>query len=124
MGDFNRNDRQRSDRRGSGRSRDFVRSDRRDFRSERNFDNPGRSRNFDRSDRPQLTMYTVICDKCGKECEVPFKPTSSKPVFCSDCFRKPDRSESRPRNDSSNDLKEINKKLDKILTILEASDIE
>ena len=87
MGEFNR-DRIRSDRRdrrGSGRSRDF---DRRDFSPERSFRDSGRSRDFDRS-RSQSNMHTVICDRCGKECEVPFKPTSSKPVYCSDCFRKP-----------------------------------
>ena len=24
---------------------------------------------------------------CGKEAQVPFRPTSGKPVYCSDCFR-------------------------------------
>ena len=40
----------------------------------------------------------LICDKCGKECEVPFKPTSSKPVYCSDCFKTVDS----PRRESGN----------------------
>lgn len=31
-------------------------------------------------------MHKTTCDDCGKRCEVPFKPTSSKPVYCSDCF--------------------------------------
>jgi len=33
-------------------------------------------------------MHEVTCDKCGKRCEVPFKPTEGKPVYCSDCFEK------------------------------------
>jgi len=35
-------------------------------------------------DRPQL--FPAVCDKCGKSCEVPFKPNGSRPVYCSDCF--------------------------------------
>jgi len=37
-------------------------------------------------DRGPVTMHQAICDKCGKPCEVPFKPTSGKPVYCSACF--------------------------------------
>ncbi len=33
-------------------------------------------------------MYKATCSDCGKECEVPFKPTQGKPVRCSDCFKK------------------------------------
>ena len=32
-------------------------------------------------------MYPATCDNCGKQTEVPFQPTSGKPVYCSDCFR-------------------------------------
>ena len=32
-------------------------------------------------------MHKAICSDCGKECEVPFKPNGSKPVFCRDCFQ-------------------------------------
>ena len=32
-------------------------------------------------------MHKATCDDCGKQCEVPFKPTGSKPIFCSDCFQ-------------------------------------
>lgn len=70
------------DRRGGGRGfggggRSF---DRRDGGGRRDFGG--------RSDRPQ--MFTAICDNCGKECQVPFKPTNGKPVFCDDCFRNRD----------------------------------
>jgi len=33
-------------------------------------------------------MHKAICSDCGKECEVPFKPTVGKPVRCNDCFKK------------------------------------
>ncbi len=32
-------------------------------------------------------MFPAICSECGNHCEVPFRPSGSKPVFCSDCFR-------------------------------------
>jgi len=38
------------------------------------------------SDRPQL--FTATCSDCGNSCEVPFRPTGDRPVFCNDCFRK------------------------------------
>ncbi len=37
-------------------------------------------------DRGPVTMHKVICDECDKECEVPFRPTDGKPVYCNDCF--------------------------------------
>ena len=33
-------------------------------------------------------MHKAVCSECGKECEVPFKPTEGKPVFCKECFAK------------------------------------
>ena len=38
----------------------------------------------DGGDRPD--MHRATCSDCGKSCEVPFRPTGDKPVFCSDCF--------------------------------------
>ena len=32
-------------------------------------------------------MFTATCSNCGREAQVPFRPTSGKPVYCSDCFR-------------------------------------
>ena len=37
-------------------------------------------------DRGPVEMHKAICDNCGKECEVPFRPTGGKPVYCSNCF--------------------------------------
>ena len=31
-------------------------------------------------------MFSATCSSCGKEAQVPFRPTSGKPVYCSDCF--------------------------------------
>ena len=31
-------------------------------------------------------MFTATCDSCGGEARVPFRPTGSKPVYCSSCF--------------------------------------
>ena len=36
-------------------------------------------------DRP-MTMHSAVCSSCGKPCEVPFRPTGDKPVYCRDCF--------------------------------------
>ena len=33
-------------------------------------------------------MHKAVCSKCKKECEVPFKPTEGKPVYCRECFSK------------------------------------
>jgi len=41
--------------------------------------------NFSSSPRE---MHKATCADCGKETEVPFKPTAGRPVFCKECFRK------------------------------------
>jgi CxxC-x17-CxxC domain-containing protein len=38
--------------------------------------------------RAPRQMYTAVCSSCGGEAQVPFQPTSGKPVYCSDCFAK------------------------------------
>ena len=50
------------------------------------------------NDRPE--MHQATCANCGKSCEVPFRPTGSKPVFCRDCFKNEGPSDSR-RNEGS-----------------------
>ena len=40
------------------------------------------------SDRGSKQLFDVICAKCKKETQVPFKPTGSKPVLCRECFQK------------------------------------
>lgn len=126
MGDFNRGNRSGSSRQGE---RDFGR---------RSF---GNDRDRDRQ------MFKVTCSNCGKECEVPFRPTGGRPVYCSDCFRtmggpdsrnNDDRGPRRPSFDNRDrdrrpiqqsqpqqpqyreQFESLNAKLDKILKILTA----
>lgn len=153
MGNFDRGNRGGRDRFGGGGSRGG-----RDFGGSRGgYGSPrfggeaggGERRDFNspRSDRfgagrDDREMFQAVCDKCGKSCEVPFKPTSGKPVFCRDCFRensesgaRPERSFSRPSFESRSDggarpaqsndqFEKLNQKLDKILKILESVEIE
>lgn len=37
--------------------------------------------------RGDRTMYDAICAECGKETQVPFKPSEDRPVYCSDCYQ-------------------------------------
>jgi len=87
----------------------------------------GGGRDFNRRDS---RMFKTTCSKCGNECEVPFKPTGMKPVYCDQCFRsnrqsEPRRFEERNTGGGGNSgeqykkqLESINWKLDKILKIL------
>jgi CxxC-x17-CxxC domain-containing protein len=125
MGNFNRDDNRSGGFRGGfshGGDRGGFSRGRSSFGGGRSFDRGG-----DRGDR---TMYKATCSNCGKECEVPFRPTNGKPVYCSDCFEKmgnggrPDsrRFDDRdraPQAQGGPDLNAINAKLDKILSILE-----
>ena len=66
----------------------FKREDRKRFNSDRGSGFRGRDRgrsNF-RSDDRNRVMHQAVCDQCGKSCELPFRPTSGKPVYCSSCF--------------------------------------
>lgn len=56
------------------RERDFKRRD------------SGERRGFGNRDRERPEMFEATCSDCGKRCEVPFKPTGDKPVYCSQCF--------------------------------------
>ena len=95
--------------------------------------------NFRREDRGPVTMTKVTCDACKKPCEVPFKPTAGKPVYCNDCFRNQGAGQDRaPRRDfgdrparpsfsentgGNNDVKKqlesLNFKLDKLIASIE-----
>ena len=103
MGDFNRD--RKFGRRGSSRP------SYRDSRRCRDSDRPER-----REFRKEIEMHSATCDKCGARCEVPFKPSGSKPVYCSDCFRKGENFE--PKGNDKKDFDIINEKLDRILEAL------
>lgn len=98
-------------------------------------------RDFGRSSFEERRMYGATCADCGNRCEVPFRPTGDKPVYCNDCFgesrgndfgsKKPAigpvfdpetqtrREGSGPERGQSNEqFEQLNKKLDKILKVL------
>ncbi len=117
MGNFGR------DRRGGGGGRDFGR---RDFGGNRG-GRGGFGGGFDR-DAGHREMFSAVCSNCGKDCQVPFKPSNGKPVYCSECFEKMNggrdsrRSESKPQVPSFDQNKArfdaMDTKLDRILNIL------
>lgn len=116
MGNFRSNDRGFSRNRSRGSF-----GDRKSF--------GGRDRGFSR-EKPRPEMHDALCDKCGKNCQVPFKPTEGKPVLCSDCFRAQGNTHSNfeNRNSSSGISQEqfnkLEAKIDKILEILENIEFE
>jgi CxxC-x17-CxxC domain-containing protein len=91
------------------------------------------SRDFNR--RPNFEekkMFSATCSECGRPCEVPFRPTGDKPVYCSNCFGKNnagqgDKFKNKPNKVSGDfaaskptgDFSALNAKLDKILRALE-----
>ena len=80
----------------------------------------GGDRDSGRSDR----MFETMCSKCGNECEVPFKPTGSKPVYCDDCFKSNNQRENGAASAASGEqFNKINAKLDRILKVLENLEI-
>jgi len=34
----------------------------------------------------QRQMHSAVCASCGKDCQIPFEPTTGRPVYCSDCY--------------------------------------
>ncbi len=101
----------------------------------RKFFNEKRSGRRSGSEKPE--MHKAVCDKCSKDCEVPFKPSGGKPIYCSRCFedvdpKRNDRGGSRDfkkTNTSSIDifplkkeLSSINEKLDVLIEILKSKE--
>lgn len=84
----------------------------------RNRGSRGEERGRDRGRRESRQMYKAICSSCGKECELPFKPSGDKPVYCDDCFGK--KSPGRP-GQSNGKQDEIIAKLNKIIQLLEGA---
>ena len=57
---------------------------------------------FNRDDGNRPRMFSTTCSNCHKSCEVPFRPTGEKPVYCNDCFRNVRESSPKRRDDRSN----------------------
>lgn len=43
----------------------------------------GQGHSGNRRERP---LFQVICADCKKNCEIPFKPSEERPVYCKECF--------------------------------------
>ncbi|MFH0876704.1 MAG: CxxC-x17-CxxC domain-containing protein [Candidatus Omnitrophota bacterium] len=39
-------------------------------------------------DRRPREMHKAVCAECKKECEVPFKPSGDRPIYCKECYSK------------------------------------
>ena len=61
-----------------------------DCRAARKQQNPGggnsRGGGFQRRE-----MHPATCAECGRETQVPFRPSGDRPVYCSDCFSRNSR---------------------------------
>ena len=87
-------------------------------------DSPRRERSGFGNDRSSRQMHSAICDACGQKCEVPFRPTGDKPIYCDSCFEKNKGGSGSMRGASGDgkmkdQLDALNAKMDKILQILE-----
>lgn len=70
-----------------------------DYYNERNLSQPKRCKNCRDARRANFggargggggggdrQRFEIVCDQCGKTDSVPFKPSSGRPVLCSECF--------------------------------------
>lgn len=78
----------------------------------------------DRRERPSRfedkQMHDAVCDKCGSNCQVPFKPMAGKAIFCDNCFDK-GGSGSKDSGVIMEQLKTLNAKIDKLIEVLAPS---
>ena len=92
------------------------------------------------------TMHDAVCDNCGNDCKVPFRPSGDKPIYCSNCFeekggRGGGRDGDRPRRGGrdggrsfqgntgdpstaklAKNIEILNMKLDSIISLLSSSE--
>lgn len=47
---------------------------------------PGGHRQDKQTDGGQAEKFSATCSECQKRCDVPFRPSPDKPVYCSACF--------------------------------------
>ena len=76
--------------------------------------------------------YDAVCSKCGEDCQVPFKPTNTKPIYCDNCYSQDGPSDkgftesnkgftesNKGFTEINNRLEYLEKKIDKILELLD-----
>lgn len=57
------------------------------FKNNRFAKSPSSRPPFRGSGRPEgKELHNATCNKCQKQCQVPFRPNGKKPIYCSDCF--------------------------------------
>lgn len=61
-------------------------------------------RSFGGRDSAERTMHKAICAECGNECEVPFRPSGDRPVYCSNCFEKRSNEDGNSRRSSDREF--------------------
>ena len=71
------------------------------YRGRRSSDRTRGPRGRQGFDRGSREMHKSVCADCGKECEVPFRPTGVRPVYCRECCVKirPPGTEDRRRRE-------------------------
>lgn len=92
-------------------------------KNEREHPNQSARRNDDRPYSSDKRTFSAVCDKCGQDCEVPFRPTGEKPVFCKSCFSKDSYIGKYPGTATTDDqlkavkvqLEDIQAKLDQLI---------
>ncbi len=87
------------------------------------FGDKGGDRDSGRQMFGEKRLYEAVCDTCGNSCEVPFRPTGEKPIYCRQCFVKPEGRTNtfaapKPSEDYKDHFRMINKKLDTLLALL------
>lgn len=111
--------------------------DRGSFRGKPSFGNkPSFKKSWDNGEKSfggDKQMHPATCSGCGKPCQVPFRPSAGKEVFCNDCFSNVkggtgynDRG-SRPAPSTGNmdavvrQLQVVTAKLDQLITLMSAT---
>lgn len=75
----------------------------------------------ERSNFRDRERHSIVCDQCGKNCQVPFKPTAGKPIFCDDCFKQAGKKKGEENKNSSQIMEQIsllNNKIDQLMLAL------
>lgn len=74
---------------GNGDRKEGFRSTHSFPKKSNGYDRKNDSRSDMRSERGgerETVLFKAICSECKKSCDVPFRPTNDKPVYCRDCF--------------------------------------
>jgi CxxC-x17-CxxC domain-containing protein len=58
--------------------------------------------------RDARPMHKAVCADCGKNCEVPFKPSGDRPVYCKSCFTARKQNNAfKPRHDDKSKVEPL-----------------